>query len=224
MFVGSILGAVAGEAAIPQAWKDKYIDQFIPINGAFGGSVWPTLSLTSLDPNYNWYYMVPAPIMRSVVSNWGSMNSLVPDPRVYGDRPIVTTMDGKTYGANDFAELLLAANNTIASKTYADTSKYTGTLAPGVRTHCISGYGIPTLSHIQFSDSNFSENKLIQDADGDGTVATESAAVCPGWKNMQKEEVTSDEVKGLFHVDGPKNKVVISHVLRYLGLPYLPEQ
>ena len=122
---------------VDDEWKDKYIDSWISLSGAFNGAPMAMRQLLSGGPVYGLDY-VDIEIARDTLRSWPAMSWLVPtfvdgDPRNEGDRVIMYT-DVKNYTLTDVPELLDAGG----AKDAADMKRkqrITTVADPGVKVH-----------------------------------------------------------------------------------------
>ena len=195
---------------ITQEWKDKYINSFIPLSGAWSGG--NEILYTEIngrdffeDVDFISTGMLTKPILRS----FQSMVWLLPHASVWNNTVIVTT-PSRSYTANDYEALFRDIGFPEGYTMYQgilDINK--GWPAPNVPTHCFYGVGVPTeLEFIYDRGFPDAEPVRIINGDGDGDVNIESSLVCHHWANSQYPfEYT--EFSGVGHRQILKNEAVL---------------
>ncbi|EFC48248.1 predicted protein [Naegleria gruberi] len=185
---------------VNQAWKDQYIYNYIPVAGPFDGSPF-SLILFALGTNWQ----IPTfefEKARKIVREFPSVLFMSPNKFPY-NYPFFT------YGTQNYHVELSDIENFFSNaqvpngyKLYQhEYSQYKNNRynAPNVTTHCIYGYGIPTVTHIEYSGSKELKDLTYKDVlnnmntvnreDGDGTVPLYSMQICDEFAKYQQQQV-----------------------------------
>ena len=190
-------------------WKNKYIDQWIPVGGPLAGAATPIKALLS---GYN----LGIPLLKEkdgkkLMRTYPSTYWVLPNKYLEGH--IHVTGNNKKYGAKDIRKLLKDARLNNLLPIYDKVKDLTSDLiAPEVKVNCF--YGIKRKTEVAFKyNSDFTKLKKITYGDGDGTVPSYSASIPRIWKNKQSQPVKVHPVatnhRGLLNDFG-----VIEYVLR----------
>ena len=165
-----------------QEWKDKYINTFIPLSGAWSGGNGALLTFISSirfgSNSYEQQFGVSFQTMESTA--W-----LLPNPLVWKNKVIVTTAKGN-YSANDYERLF----ESIDRQTDYDKIKQTiksnrDYAAPNVSVHCFYGIGTPTVEVVNYGSGLPTSYDSITYGDGDSSVNLLSSQVCQQWSNQK---------------------------------------
>lgn len=101
--------------------------------------------------------------------------------------------------------------------------------APNVSTHCIYGYGVPTITHLEYigpkplSDIIFDDvthhSRVLQVSDGDGTVPSYGLEICDGFAKMQQEPVVVHRYFNVTHFTVISEPKIFNQLLDILTTP-----
>uniref|UniRef100_K3Y2W1 AB hydrolase-1 domain-containing protein n=2 Tax=Setaria italica TaxID=4555 RepID=K3Y2W1_SETIT len=160
----------------PLPWRRRHVKHLVMLCHGVGGSalIMQVLASTMGSPS-------PAPTLRDTVlsfgnRSFGSMFSLLPSPKVYGDTPLVITR-AKNYSAENMPEFLAAVGFSDDEVARYRTRALPLTLnfrAPLVPMTSINGVGVPTVDKVVYWDANFTEMPRVVNGDGDGIVNLET--------------------------------------------------
>lgn len=198
-----------------QEWKDKYIDSFISLDGAFGGSssaVTALISSLALFPDADGF--------RKLAQSLPSFIWLLPSEELYSDHVWVTTLHPpRNYTTQDFVQLFLDANAVETAKIFKNLrdNKWYSLEPPGVEVHNIIGTGVPTPSRTIFNTTEFAkEEPIVEFTNGDATIPDAGLRLPEQWRSAQTQPIYTYHVEGLIHGSSPSNLEVIRLLLRIL--------
>lgn len=192
------------------AWRAKFVHRFISLSGAFGGSLWATMS--QMSPNVQLYQNVsilPAELHAAIVG-WGSLAWMTPSFDSLGDIVQVVTPT-RNYTTTQFSSLFadagvpngaLMINATTAPKYRAFTSKSLSLL--GLNVTCVYGTNVPSPSLLTYG-AKFDAPIHIDLAPGDGTLVDAAlTAPCIAWN------ATLVPIDGVDHGSVMKNPTALT--------------
>ena len=206
---------------VTQVWKDKYINAFVTLAGAWSGGSLALKSeisgevlseLSTLSDICNF----PPDIalkFRNAARTFPSTTLLLPKPSVWGNKIIVTTPK-RTYTTNDYQALFNDMGYPDGFSIYSRVAEINaGFPPPNVPVYCFYGAGVDTPeSFIYGSGFPDSAPTKVINGDGDGTVNRRSAEVCLKWKDEQRQSVVSGVFPGVDHVKMVKNSGVLKAI------------
>ena len=158
---------------VSPSWKSKYVARWIACAPPFGGAA---VAVRSVLSGYN--FGVPvltngeglelAPFM-------GSTFYLLPqNASMWG--PLVQTVQGESFGADDFGRLFNLTGLPHAQERVASAAATWSTLDPGVEVVIAAGAGLPTESSYVYDERAFGIGPIkVTVESGDGTVTLRSA-------------------------------------------------
>ena len=218
---------------VSQAWKDKFIGNFIPLSGAWsGGNTALQAEISGLTVEEMDLFFGGA--FASVVSDIGSgildlltpilrtlqsIPFLLPRPSVWKDTILVTTPT-RTYTANDYEKLFedIGFDDGFAMfQGIADINE--NFPAPNVPTHCFYGVGVSTPESFRYGESfprGARRDPEIIMGDGDGIVNTLSSEVCLQWANSDSP-FKSKTFNGVNHFAIVHDEAVLSEIGSIVG-------
>lgn len=200
-----------------QEWKNKYIRSWITLAAPFGGAIEALQALTSghdirLLLNHEKKF-------RPMERSFSSLTFLLPDERVWKDKPILVH-NNTTYRAQDIGEILslIGHHEGLAMWSMAKNDKISYT-HPGVEVHCLRGSLLSTPNIMRYQESETFEDKpnLIYGF-GDGTVPDVSGDVCLNWStqdstnDLNNIKFFSKTFPFVSHVDMIKSRSVVNYV------------
>lgn len=196
---------------MPQAWKDKFIKNFIAISppwtGAFEG-------VTGITSGYDFSIpFMPLETACSVQRSFESNYFLMPRPAIWGDYVVINSPT-RNYTTNDYPALFQALNLTYAEQIFNVTNAiFDPTIPPNVNTFCFYGYNLPTNVMMTFGKGGFSKQPTITYGDGDGTVPHGSLTYCEKWMNKMPNSLVVKGYEGQEHVDILNDKAMLTDML-----------
>ena len=183
-------------------WKSKYIRRFIPVSVAYGGSV-KAMHGVLIGDTQGW--PLPFSWTRSLLETWCGLYAAFPriNSKLWKDTAIMTVGD-TSYGTKDIKKLFKDAGLSYIAKAFdALNSEHDYDSAPSVETHCLYSTGFTTMQSIHidsFHDSDRDNRRLVEDMDGDGSVARKSMELCHQWREAQAEPVQTTVYDGIEHM------------------------
>ena len=164
-----------------RSWKSKYIYNWIPVSGVFGGSISTLNSFTFGKSPMTFPFSTPKDI-QELTRTWPSLPPLIPSPTVFGNESLITfdynprlTVTSQSYG-RFFQQL----NDPIGYKYHLQNKDVLNDIQnPGVDVHCIHGSGLKTDSRLNYRlPSDFPLSPQIIEGPGDTLIELKSLAAC----------------------------------------------
>ena len=188
-----ILYFLTSFAGVNQSWKDKYVNAFVPLNGAWSGGVSTlpeVISGTERTPQFLKFaeelvsnFLVP------IARTLESIPWIYPKAAIYGNDILIST-PSRHYTANDYKQLFSDIGYTNGYKMFQGVQKINqGYPSPNVHTYCYYGVNVKTPEtytyHKDFKrDNSIGMRPSIKYGNGDGSVNLVSAEICHKWKIM----------------------------------------
>ena len=178
------------------AWKDRYVQTFVPIAGPFAGTVKALKAMVSGDnmgfqvPLLDWSLLSEADIARNFRQS-GAAAYVSPDYDYYGDQVFVSTAT-RNYTSSEFRQMFLDIGSPLSAELWDRKKDLISDLVhPQVNSYCLYGYNIKTEIHLSYPNGFPSDpkkvNRPIADFSdmGDGTVPLFSLIECKNWLNVE---------------------------------------
>ena len=181
-------------SGVNQQWKDKYINAWVTLSGAWSGSVATLADIvtgTSKTPSFlkpfdNFISEVLVPITRT----FESFPFQFPKASVFGNSVLIST-PSRDYTANDYNKLFSDIGYTNGYKMFQGVQKVNqGYPSPNVHTYCYYGVNVKTPVKYTYDKDFKGDNTVglkessIQYGDGDGSINIVSSKVCHKWSKM----------------------------------------
>jgi lysophospholipase-3 len=197
----------------PQAWKDMYVKSFVTLAGPWGGAVKAIKAFTSGD-NLG-VIVVPALTIRKDERTFPSLAFLMPSDEFWGHDEVLMVTGEKSYTTANYKELFEDIDFEVGYNMWLDTRNLTYKLdAPNVEVHCIHGYGVHTMEHLDYKEDTFPDHQpKISFGDGDGTVNTRSLQGCLRWQGKQNQTVHYGNYSGIDHMSVMTDAAIINYLL-----------
>jgi len=198
-----------------QAWKSKYLKQWIPMSGVFAGTKQQVqLYAAGLLMGVPQAIVNPLTIrgeQRSSISNL----YMLPAAKFWSKNDVIARTKSKTYYIGDIDQFLIDVGfpqGAIMRKHIVNSTALMDSI-PGIPIQCF--YGVikkSTVETLEY-DGGFPDKfaNLIM-GDGDGTVNIESLRLCGSFKSKQNESVTVTEVPNVDHTAIVSDKSVMSKI------------
>jgi len=200
-----------------QAWKDEFIEKWIPLAGPFGGSA-KELRLHASGDNQG--LPVSGLKIREEQRSYETNFWLAPT-KEFGPRVLVSTAD-RNYTILDVDAFFDDIGFPAGKSLYRRTENLTSAVeAPGVDVVCMYGLGVPTPRHFQYGAGGFDEAPAVTNGDGDGTVNDLSLRLCDRWAEaggVHDRTARVQRFSGVTHAGMLTDDGVIKAVLAELGL------
>ena len=200
--LGGLHGNLFLNEFVDSAWKEKYIRRFLPISVAYGGSV-KALHTVLLGETNGW--PLPFSWTRSLLETWCGLYAAFPrlNSTLWKNTPLVT-VGGHKYYAKDTKKLLKDSGLSYIAKAFdALNTEHAYDGAPGVETHCLYSTGFRTMQEIEidsFHDTDRDARRIVEDDNGDGSIARKSMEICSHWDKSQKQPVQTTVYRGFDHL------------------------
>ncbi|CAE8705101.1 unnamed protein product [Polarella glacialis] len=162
-----------------QAWKDKFIEMWIPIAGPFGGAAKELKLHASGDAQG---LPVDPLKIREEQRSYETNFWLAPVPRYFGSQVLVST-PSRNYTAADFEEFLGDIGyGAVGRQLWRRVANLTSALMPpGVPVTCMYSLGVKTPARFSYGPGGFNLQPQVEEGDGDGTVNDLSLRLCERW-------------------------------------------
>ena len=198
---------------VDQAWKEKYIKNYVTLSGAWRGLAKTVKMFASGD---NEGIIIDMDIWgREAQRTYPGTAWLLPYPSDTWTRDEVLVMTpDRNYTAWDYKALFQAMNYTRGYEMYEEFMNLTNDLLPpNLTTHCYYGNKVDTPLTFVYGKGDFPDvDPKIINGNGDGTVNNNSLLACERWKTQQTYSVTLKAFDNVEHVDMVKNSDVIAAV------------
>ena len=198
------------------AHQERYIAQWLPTSGVFGGASKGLKTLLSGDSEgVPW---VSGLTVREEQRSYESNLLLAPTPQVWGRTPLVTT-PSREYTAEEYADLFAAAGFVDGAVRWALVANLTAPLRPpGVRTRHLYGVGVATPTAFRYpSDRDFTATPQVVTGDGDGTVPLRSLRSAGHWARERGRGFTERAFPGVTHAGILQDQQYIAEVVALVG-------
>lgn len=205
-------------SGVDSTWKNKYINHYITIAGAWDGGVVGLdalisgrsqvvsllMQLLNISPNDT------AKFVRTIVGNMQSVYTLIPKGSVWGDEKLIEFND-KAYSAIEYKDMFrdLALGEYFLKHVAVEDLYGDFETAPEVPTLCMYSTGIDTPRNYTYKVNTDELYRVLNDSslievgygDGDGIVNIENAVTCLKWHD-QAAPFESRICRGMKHGDG----------------------
>ena len=198
-----------------QEWKEKYLKAFVPLSGAWKGSVTVLLSIVTGDPQG--IPGVPTSTVRKLQRSSPSSYFLmpIPDHNIWSSTdPIVMTLN-KNYTVYDYPMMFDDMQYSVGYIQYKAVPSFLTTLPPpNVDTYCYYGMDIPTPATLVYKEGEFPDTfPSIITGNGDGMVNSVSLQACSMWKQAQSHKVNVKSFSGIDHIQIVRDSTVLQAIL-----------
>lgn len=198
-----------------QAWKDKFVEKWIPLSGPFGGAAKEMRLYASGD---NQGLPVNSLLIREEQRSYETNHWLLPVPQWWGNRTVVTTPK-RSYTMQDtdafFDDIGFPAGKKLQKRTVSLTG---GVVAPGVDVVCMYSLGVDTPESFSYGPLGFDVTPTIHNGDGDGTVNALSLQLCERWPETQSRPAKSKIFSKVTHSGMISDPAVLDALMEELGL------
>lgn len=201
-----------------QAWKDKYIHQWLPTSGVFAGAGEGVLQLIS--GSNEGIPGVSGLTVRGEQRSYQSSLWLLPTPSTFDTLSLVIT-PSRNYTAHDYTDLFARAKFPMGTERLALVANLTSELSPpNVLTTHLYGLGVETKTSFRWNtDSDFPDKQPDAiNGDGDGTVPSLSLKSVERWELRMPGKFSSKVFNGQCHACILKDQDYINEVLALLSL------
>ena len=215
---------------VGQEWKDRYINAFVPLSGAWGGSNsvlqyeisgMDLSTALSACPSAQSVIIFPTFVsnLRSALRSLESMSWMLPEPSLWGDTVLVTTPN-RNYTAHDYKALFMDIGHPQGYDMYQGiVSLNQDYPSPGVPTHCFYGIGVGTPVNFVYDNGFPNANPTsVTCGNGDGSITLDSSRICLQWAGSNVS-FTSRTFEGTTHVGMVSNKTVLEALAEIVGAP-----
>jgi len=193
-----------------QSWKDKYIEAWVPIAPAYGGSA-SEMKLFASGSNEG----IPGVSGKTVREEQRSYESnfwLLPSLDLWGEDDVLVTTPTRTYTSRDYADFFVDIGFPDGKQIYENMKDQVfGLDDPNLPTYVRYGVGQKTAGSYEYEKAGDWDNGIKQNnEDGDGTVNLRSleAGITMGWQNSDHKKFDGED-----HTSILKNKDLIEELL-----------
>lgn len=215
---GNIQTAFFMNQQVDQAWKDKYIDNFISVAGPWSGAPKALKAVLSGDdfgfalPGFS--SLIDPLKVRKIARNAGGVIILVPEPEFWQGEVLVQTPH-KNYTVNMISELLQDAGAPESNIIYKSVDKTIEDItAPNVPMHCLYGINQHTEIAYRYTQGFDKQPEIFYTQYGDGVVPGISLVRCAQFATQQKQEVEIMEFDLLDHMNVLTDEEVLQYILK----------
>jgi len=202
-----------------EEWKGKYIKQWIPLSGIFGGSMDLALIYSSGHAEGIPSVIVNPLTLRAEQRSSTSNLWMLPSLAAWPNDHIMAETRQRTYKVSEMDDFLIDVGfpQGVAMRHHISNSSYMMKKAPNVPIYCFYGK-IPgsTVDRIRFDDDFPDKPSELINGDGDGTVNLNSLKLCGKFADLQKEPVEVTEMNGLNHNGLLSDKTVLDAITSLL--------
>jgi len=200
---------------VDQEWRSKFIDSYVSLDGAFGGSLSAVETVVSAS---SWLKTFGnGELLRGLVQTYGSVAWLLPDRDIFGgNRTFVGNPKGN-YTVDQLSQILNQANATLTIDMLQSILKQglNGYQAPGVPVHIIHGVNVSTPSYALYNTTGMENEPYTVYGDGDGTILLEGLTYLAKYNSTQSP-VYLYPIKGMFHGGSVHNAKALKIVLQVI--------
>lgn len=211
--------------SMTREWREQYIDSYLALAAPWGGAVSAVLAVVTGE-NFDYWWVSPT-IYRTALRTFPSSYALFPTAKTVANRVLVTVRgngEDTIYTLNNIRTLFNDMGYKHAWPMYKHAQANTIDVAstpPGVTTHCVYSIGVRTAQSYIYRASQFPDKfptALI--ADGDGTVNSESLALCQGWNEDDNDgkKIIVERFEGVDHREILRNAKTYSILAKILGM------
>ena len=199
---------------VSQAWKDKYIGNYIPICGAWSGGNFLLQMLISsrLGLGENILPFPPpeiiaeplAKLLKPLFRSFQSSYYLLPHASLWKDTVLVET-PSQRYTANDYERLFRDIEFPQGHNMHDGIEDIImwPPPPPHVPTHCFYSTGVSTPEIFKYNEDFPEINKpeVEYGEEGDGQVSKEGSEACLRWADASRYPFQAHHYRGIHHVD-----------------------
>ena len=217
-------------SGINQSWKDKYINAFVPLSGAWSGGVATLPEVISGAERTPQFLMFANELVSNflipITRTMESLPWLFPKAAIFGNGVLIST-PSRDYTANDYKKLFSDIGYTNGYKMFQGVQKINqGYPSPNVHTYCYYGVNVKTPVKYTYDKDFKGDNSIgmktsIKYGDGDGSVNTISSEICRKWTKMPSSlySFTYRKYNKVNHDDIMNNKRVLADVAAIVRAP-----
>ncbi|CAG9864368.1 unnamed protein product [Phyllotreta striolata] len=195
-----------------QAWKDKFIQSLISLNGVWGGSM-KAVKVYAIGDDLG-SYVLRESVMRSEQITSPSLAWLLPSKLFWKPDEVLVQTDKKNYTINDLEEFFKGIGYPNGWEMRKDTEPYQLQFKPpGVEVHCLYGSNVQTVEKLYYKPGTFLDGyPTLLYGDGDGTVNRRSLEGCLQWRTLQKQKVFVQELPKVDHLQILHDKTMLKYI------------
>jgi len=205
-----------------QAWKDKYIRQFISLGAPYGGAI-KTVKLFASGYNLDIVGLNEL-TMRDEQRAMPSSAFLLPYDSFWSDNEVMVSGPMGNYTVKDYERFFNDINFPDGYLMRQDTEHLIKDLSPpGVEVHCLYGTDVPTPESYVYgpvkkgAQWNDWKPKQTINGQGDGTVNLRSLVGCERWVGKQKAGVKLQGFTKVGHLEMLRDANLINYVSQLLS-------
>eukprot|EP01087_Luapelamoeba_hula_P022934 TRINITY_DN834_c0_g1_i4.p1 TRINITY_DN834_c0_g1~~TRINITY_DN834_c0_g1_i4.p1 ORF type:complete len:461 (-),score=55.55 TRINITY_DN834_c0_g1_i4:129-1511(-) len=204
---------------VTQEWKDTYLDSWVSMDGAFGGSTSALASVINpgaIFGDSDFFSEYPQQWL-SVFRTMGSLAFMLPMGEIYGEDTVFIVTPSKNYTAAEYVEVLLAAGANTTAQIMRDVLKQgiRNQKPPGIAVHCVYGYNVTTPYQLNYT-KGFDSVPSVIFSTGDGTVLHEGLDRCAVWSKQQRQRSVSYPIQHMMHGSSVQNKQALAYFVSVL--------
>ncbi|KAK2505169.1 hypothetical protein MC885_005813 [Smutsia gigantea] len=182
----------------PQAWKNKYIRDFVALGAPWGG-VAKTLHVLASGDN-NRIPVIRRLKIREQQRSAVSTTWLLPYNYTWSPEKVFMRTPTANYTLQDYRQFFQDISFEDGWLMRQDTEELVKPMVPpGVQVHCLYGTDVPTPNYFYYENFPDHDPKIYY-GNGDGTVNIESTLLCHTWQGGQEHQVSLFELPGREHI------------------------
>lgn len=215
---GNIQTALFLNKQVDQAWKDKYIANFVSVAGPWSGAPQALKALISGDdfgfalPGYS--SLIDPLKVRTVARGAGGVVILVPENNFWKNDVLVET-PSKNYTVHMIPELLREMGALETEKIFWSIDTIIEEIvAPNVPMHCVYGINHATEIGYKYAHGFDKQPEIRYTQFGDGVVPGVSLVRCNEFAFSQKQPVKTVEFDLLDHMNVLTDEEVLQYILK----------
>lgn len=201
-----------------QAWKDEFIERWIPLSGPWAGSAQLMRLHASGDDEG---LPVKALKIREEQRSYETNFWLAPVANEWGDTTLVST-PSRNYSALQYDSFFEDIGFSAGKKLMQRVANLTSAVqAPGVDVVCMYSLGEDTPVQFKYDAEGFDKQPQTINGDGDGTVNAASLALCERWTHPGAQTRSAKVVKfaNLKHAQMITDSGVLKAIFKELSIP-----
>jgi len=198
------------------AWREKYIDSFVPMSAPWSGAV-KSIENVVTGESMGWG-IIPKWRLRNFARTSGGVIQLIPNDYAYNQHQVVVVGPGSERYSIANITALFSRVDPVAGAIH-DFVKHPNIRTPQnkplVNTYCIYTTNVATVGAFDYSMGYDRAPRPYWNAKkGDGTVPHESLASCNGWSSSDKHHLVKKEFSGVEHAAILKEAPVFEYIVK----------
>ncbi|CAF0721102.1 unnamed protein product [Brachionus calyciflorus] len=202
---------------VSQAWKDKYLKNFVSLSAPWGGAS-KTMRLMASGDNIDIIVVKPISV-RSYQRSAPSTAFLMPNDRFWTRDDILVTTPFRNYTVYDYEDFFNDIGYPLGNEMRKNTERLIYHFEPpNVESHFLYGTGLKTPESFTYlKPKDFPDSQpAVTYGDGDGTVNLKSLQGFKKWIGQTKYGIYNQEIPGAEHVATLKHPTTIEYIIQLM--------